>query len=128
VAGTPYSTPPPYPPAYEDPLGSSEISDPNAALAAMHHAPRYDEEDTPAAAAVAPAPVAARKSGAPLIIGIVVALCSPAALRHGGAMRGTGTPAPETAASAVPIAAPRRRRPGAGRARLGGGGTGRLGS
>ena len=43
VAGASYAAPPAYPPAYNDPLGPTEISDPAAALAAVRQHRAHDE-------------------------------------------------------------------------------------
>jgi Double zinc ribbon len=106
VAGTSYAVPPAYPPAYNDPLGPTEISDSAAALAAARQHRAHDDAPASAPAATLPAFAAPAPNRAPLIMGVVVAL-----LVAGGAaawwfMRGSGTPAPGAAASAVPMAAP----------------------
>ena len=107
VAGASYAAPAAYPPAYDDPLGPTEISDPTAALAAMRqHRVANEDASASAPAAAVPAFAAPAPNRAPLIIGVVVALLVAVGAAAWWFMRGSGAPAPAAAASAAPMAAP----------------------
>ena len=104
------STPPGYPPAYDDPLGNPDIPDPDAAIA-MREQEAYDAPADPAPPPFATAPAPNRT---PLILGAVVLaiVAAAGAWWFMGSSARVGTPvaspasAPEVAVPAAVASAP----------------------